>query len=455
MNITIVGAGYVGLVTGATCAYFGHNITFVDVDTSKLDAIRRGESPIYEPGLAELLQLGLDRIACTEDYAQAVLDADIVFITVGTPYLPDGSPNMTFVHAAAEQIGLNIGDRYTLIVNKSTVPVGSGNWVEAIVRDAFESRNGHRPTNGMFAVASNPEFLREGSALHDTFYADRIVIGSHDPRAIALLSELYQPIRNQDFVPPAFLPRPEGQGAVPLVTTDPASAELIKYAANAFLTVKISFINEMASLAESVGGDIAQISRGIGFDSRIGSRFLQAGIGWGGSCFGKDTSALISIAREYGKHVRIVEAAREVNSEQREKVIEKLLAELKIIKGTVIGILGLAFKPNTDDLRDAPALDIARRLIVRGAKILAHDPIAMDRARAENKLQGLCFKETANEVFEDADAVVLATEWQQYKSLPFGSLVRSMHVPIFVDGRNFLNARKMTNAGFRYVGIGR
>jgi UDPglucose 6-dehydrogenase len=242
MNITILGAGYVGLVTGATCAYFGHNITFVDVDTSKLDAIRRGEPPIYEPGLAELLQLGLERIACTEDYAQAVPDTDIVFITVGTPYLTDGSPNMTYVHAAAEQIGLNIGDRYTLIVNKSTVPVGSGNWVEAIIRDAFETRNGHRPPNGMFAVVSNPEFLREGSALHDTFYADRIVIGSHDPRAIALLSELYQPIRNQDFVPPAFLPRPEGQGAVPLVTTDPASAELIKYAANAFLTVKISFI---------------------------------------------------------------------------------------------------------------------------------------------------------------------------------------------------------------------
>jgi UDPglucose 6-dehydrogenase len=281
------------------------------------------------------------------------------------------------------------------------------------------------------------------------------VVGSHDPRAIALLSELYLPIRNQDFVPPASLPRPEGQRAVPLVTTDPASAELIKYAANAFLTVKISFINEMASLAESVGGDIAQISRGIGLDSRIGSRFLGAGIGWGGSCFGKDTSALISIAREYGERVHIVEAARQVNCEQREKVIEKLLSELKIIKGAVIGILGLAFKPNTDDLRDAPALDIARRLILRGAKVLAHDPVAMDRARAENNLQGLCFKETANEVFDGADAVVLATEWQQYKSLPYARLAGSMHIPVFVDGRNFLNPREMADAGFRYLGIGR
>lgn len=455
MNTTVIGAGYVGLVTGATCAYFGHNVTFVDVDVTKLHAIEHGLSPIYEPGLDQLLQAGLTRITCSQDYADAIPAADIVFITVGTPYLSDGSPNMTYVEAAAREIGLNLGNRYTLIVNKSTVPVGSGNWVESIIRDAFESRNGHRPPNGTFAVASNPEFLREGSALHDTFYADRIVIGSRDPRAVALLSELYQPIQNQDFVAPAFLPRPEGQRAVPVVTTDLASAELIKYAANAFLTVKISFINEMASLAESVGADVLQLSRGIGLDSRIGPRFLQAGIGWGGSCFGKDTSALVSIAQDYGKRVRIVEAAREVNRERREQVIEKLLGELKIIKGATIGILGVAFKPDTDDLRDAPALDIARRLLCRGAKVVAHDPVALRRARAEDPLPGLIFKDDPAEVFEGVDAVVLATDWPQYKTLPFADLVRKMNTPVFFDGRNLLHPQQMARLGFRYISVGR
>jgi UDPglucose 6-dehydrogenase len=378
-----------------------------------------------------------------------------VFITVGTPFKADGAPDMQYVKSAAEQIGLNLGDRYTLIVNKSTVPVGSGNWVGTIVRDAFESRNGHRPPNGRFSVASNPEFLREGSALHDTFYADRIVIGSRDPRAIATLAELYQPIQNQDFVPPAFLPRPEGQSAVPVVTTDLASAELIKYAANAFLTVKVSFINEMASLAESVGADIAQISRGIGLDTRIGPRFLQAGIGWGGSCFPKDTSALVSIAQEYGRRVRIVEAAREVNCEQREWIIEKLLRELKILKGASIGILGVAFKPHTDDLRDSPALDIARKLVARGAKVAAHDPVALPRARTQSESPYLTFKERAEEIFKEADAVILATEWPEYKTLNYATLLRSMSSPVFLDGRNLLNPNQMKALGFRYISVGR
>ncbi len=454
MNITIAGAGYVGLVTGAACAYLGHQVTFVDVDQDKLDAIERGESPIYEPGLEDLLRLGAWRIRCTRDYAEALPGCDIVFITVGTPHLADGTPNMSYVEAAAREIGLHIGAGYTLVVNKSTVPVGSGNWVEAIVRDAFESRNGRRP-DGKFSVASNPEFLREGSALHDIFYADRIVIGSRDARAIAMLTELYQPVQNQDFTPPAFLPRPEGQGAVPVVTTDLTSAELIKYAANAFLTVKIGFINEMASLAESVGADVTQLSRGIGLDARIGPRFLQAGIGWGGSCFGKDTAALVAIAREYGKQFHIVEAARQVNCEQRERVIEKLLGELKIMKGRVIGLLGVAFKPNTDDLRDAPALDIARRLLVRGARVVAHDPVALERARVECGSPGLVFKERAEEVFADADAVVLATEWPQYRELPFATLMGRMRTPVFLDGRNFFDPQQMAGFGFRYIGVGR
>ncbi len=328
MNITIVGCGYVGTVTGAACRYFGHDVTMLDMDPGKISLLRQGIPPIYEPGLEELLQMPGTPLTCTTQYTEAIPGADIIFIAVGTPSDVDGSPDMSYVHEAAYQIGMNLGQRYTLIVNKSTVPVGSGNWVDSIVRDALSARNGSG-SKATFSVASNPEFLREGSAIYDTFYADRIVVGSREPRAIAMLSELYLPLRNQDFVPPAFLPRPEGVSAVPLVTTDLASAEMIKYAANAFLTVKISFINEIARLAEKVGADVAQLSRGIGLDSRIGSRFLQAGIGWGGSCFGKDTAALSAIGREYGETMHIVDAARHVNCRQREWVVEKILSELR------------------------------------------------------------------------------------------------------------------------------
>lgn len=454
MNITIVGGGYVGSVTGAMCRYLGHHVTILDTDQQKIDLLSERRSPIYEPGLEELLQLPGTPLKGTTQYEEAVPDADIIFIAVGTPTGDDDSPNMSYVHEAAHQIGLNLGPGYTLIVNKSTVPVGSGNWVDSIVRDAFMSRNGTRP-EATFSVASNPEFLREGSAIHDTFYADRIVIGSREPRAIAILSDLYLPLRNQDFVPPPFLPRPEGVSAVPLVTTDLASAEMIKYAANAFLTVKISFINEIARLAEKVGADVAQLSRGIGLDSRIGNRFLQAGIGWGGSCFGKDTAALSSMGREYGETMHIVEAARHVNCRHRELAVEKVLSELKILKGSVIGILGVAFKPNTDDLRDAPALDIAKRLIGRGAKVLAHDPIALERARAEVNIPQLHYKDRAEEVFEGASAVVLATEWQEYRRIPYRELRRVMKTPTFLDGRNFLDPEEMENAGYHYIGVGR
>jgi len=454
MNITIVGGGYVGTVTGAVCRFFGHNVTILDTDRRKIDLLSKGKSPIYEPGLEELLQMPGTPFVCTTSYEAAVPDADIIFITVGTPTDLEGAPNMTYVQDAAYQIGLNLGPGYTLIVNKSTVPVGSGNWVESIVGDAFLSRNGHRP-DGTFSVASNPEFLREGSAIHDTFYADRIVVGSGEAKAIAMLSDLYQPLRNQDFVPPPFVPRPEGVSAVPLVTTDLTSAEMIKYAANAFLTVKISFINEIARLAEKVGADVTQLSRGIGLDSRIGSRFLQAGIGWGGSCFGKDTAALASMAREYGETMHIVEAARHVNCRQRELAVEKVLSELRILKGCSIGILGVAFKANTDDLRDAPALDIAKRLIGRGAKVLAHDPVALPRARSEAAIPNLHYKDSPAEVFEGASAVLLATDWQEFRRLPYADLRGAMKASTFLDGRNFLDPEEMTAYGYRYIGVGR
>jgi UDPglucose 6-dehydrogenase len=454
MNLTIVGTGYVGLVTGAAFAYLGHDVVCLDTDDDKIRLLKSGRLPIYEPGLEELMRLGHANLRFTTSYADAIPNAKVVFITVGTPLSADGSPNLSAVAQAAERIGQEMGDDYMLIVNKSTVPIGSGNWVESIVRDSFDSRHGHRP-NGCCAVASNPEFLKEGSALADSFYPDRIVVGSKDSRAIALLSDLYRPIVNQDFAPPPFLPRPEGLGAVPLVTTDIASAELIKYAANAFLTVKISFINEISVLAAKVGADITELSRGIGLDCRIGSRFLQAGIGWGGSCFAKDTAALVATGEEYGIKLPIVDAARQVNCHQRELVIDKLLEELKILKGRTIGLLGVAFKPNTDDLRDAPALDIAKRLLMRGAKVLAHDPVALPRARKEFAGVPIQFKDEAREVFEDADAVVLATDWDEYRTLPFGQLISKMATPVLLDGRNYLDRERLTALGFRYCGVGR
>jgi UDPglucose 6-dehydrogenase len=302
-------------------------------------------------------------------------------------------------------------------------------------------------------VASNPEFLREGSALHDSLYPDRIVIGADEPRALEVLYSLYRPILDQTFTPPTFLPRPESVGAVPLLSTDLASAELIKYAANAFLALKISFINEIGMLAERVGADIAEVGRGIGLDSRIGPRFLSAGIGWGGSCFGKDTAALIATAEEYGLHMPIVEAARVVNKRQRDRIVEKLLTELKILKGRTIGLLGLAFKPNTDDLREAPAVEIAQKLIDRGVCVKAHDPIAGERFQQDYGHMGVQLCKDAQEVAENCDAVVLVTEWNEYRDLEWEQLGRSMRQALILDGRHILDREKLEKAGFRFIGI--
>ncbi|HWR50509.1 MAG TPA: UDP-glucose/GDP-mannose dehydrogenase family protein, partial [Bryobacteraceae bacterium] len=379
MRVSIVGAGYVGITTGVALAYAGHDVTCLETDASKVETLRSRRFPIYEPHLAELAGLARDRLHFTTDPAEAHTSAGVIFIAVGTPPQPDGNPDLSYLRSAAMDVGRHLGPDFTVVVNKSTVPIGCGNWVESLVREAFEVRHGSRP-NGRFSVASNPEFLREGTALHDSLYPDRVVIGSDDARALACLYTLYKPVVEQAFPAPSFLPRPDGLGAVPIITTNLASAELIKYAANAFLSTKISFANEIAQLAEKVGADIAQVTKAIGMDARIGTRFLQAGIGWGGSCFAKDTAALIATASEYGLTMPIVEAAREVNHRQRDRVLEKLLGELKILKGRTIGLLGLAFKPFTDDLRDAPALDIGRRLADRGARVRAHDPVALDRA---------------------------------------------------------------------------
>jgi len=339
-----------------------------------------------------------------------------------------------------------------VVVNKSTVPIGSGNWVGSLMRESYEQKYG-RKAGGRFAVASNPEFLREGTALSDSLYADRVVVGSDDARALEALYSLYRPILDQTFGAPTFLPRPEGLGAVPLISTDLASAELIKYAANAFLALKISFINEVGHLAEKVGADILQVAKGIGLDARIGTRFLQAGLGWGGSCFGKDTAALVATAAEYGLSMPIVAAAREINFRQRERVIEKLLAELKILKGRTIGILGLAFKPNTDDLRDAPAIEIARKLIQRGCKVKAHDPVAMDRFRSEHGDLGVICCESPEQVAADSDALILATEWPIYRDLSWEEIAGRMRTAIALDTRNALDRERLMRSGFRYLTI--
>jgi UDPglucose 6-dehydrogenase len=452
MNVSIIGTGYVGLTTGVMLASLGHVVTCVDIDESKLELLRQGHSPIFEPHLESLLNQVLPQMRFTSSYASAIPQADVVFIAVGTPSLPDGNSDLKYLRAAATSIGEHLGIAFTVVVNKSTVPIGSGNWVESLIRDAVEANGGR--IGDRICVASNPEFLKEGTALEDSFYPDRIVIGADNNQGLEILTKLYAPILEQSFISPEGLPRPKNLPSVALVKTDLTSAELIKYAANAFLSTKISFINEIAELAEKVGADVRFIAEGIGLDARIGQRFLQAGIGWGGSCFGKDTAAIINTAREYGIGMEIIQAAREVNFRQRARVIEKLMFELKILKGKTIGLLGLAFKPNTDDLRDAPALDIGRRLIERGARIRAHDPIAMERFKLEYPNSGFLLTDKPETLFEDADAVVLVTEWEQYRDLCWNDTIPRMKNPYILDGRNCLNRSLLLEAGAKYEGIG-
>lgn len=451
MRVAIIGTGYVGLTTGVCLAFIGHSVSCLDTDQSKIAALSRGEIPIFEPFLTDLLEEARPNLTFTSSYAEAIPGAEVIFIAVGTPPTPSGAPNLEYLSQAARSIGQHVDGEFAVVVNKSTVPIGSGNWVESLVREAYENRQQKNGTQ--FAVASNPEFLREGSALHDSLYPDRIVIGADTPRALEVLYSLYRPILDQTFNAPTYLPRPEDVGAVPLLSTDLASAELIKYAANAFLALKISFVNEIGLVAERVGANITEVARGIGLDSRIGPRFLSAGIGWGGSCFGKDTAALVATAGEYGLHLSIVEAARKVNARQRDRVVEKLLNELKILKGRTVGLLGLAFKPNTDDLREAPAVEIAQKLIDRGVRVKAHDPIASERFLREHGNMGVHLCKDIAEVFEGSDAVVLVTEWNEYRELDWDALVEKMRTGFVLDGRHALDPEKMIRSGIRYVSL--
>lgn len=450
MNVSILGTGYVGLTTGVCLAFLGHKVTCVDPDKRKIEALERGEVPFHEPYLAELIELSKHNLTFTIEYGQAIPEAQVVFVAVGTPTGQGGAPDLQYLRAAAHGVGEHLGPHFTVIVNKSTVPIGSGSWVGSLVRDAVEARGGERAS---FAVASNPEFLREGTALHDSLYPDRVVIGADESKTAEVLYSLYRPMLDQTFHAPPFLPRPDRMAAVPLISTDLASAELIKYAANAFLSLKISYINEIGLLAERVGANIQHVARGMGLDARIGTRFLQAGIGWGGSCFGKDTAALVATAAEYGLDMQIVRSARDVNQRQRERVVEKLLAELKILKGRTIGILGLAFKPDTDDLREAPALDVAKKLIDRGARVKAHDPVAMDVYRRNYPDSGVILCNSATEVASGSDAILLITEWPEYRDLDWDALAPTMQSPVMLDCRHVLDKPRLERAGFKYLSL--
>jgi UDPglucose 6-dehydrogenase len=429
----MIGAGYVGLVSGACFADFGHTVTCIDKDQSKIDMLKAGKMPIFEPGLDTLVATNTreGRLSFTSDPSEAVREADAVFIGVGTPSRRgDGHADLSYVFAAAAEIADQM-DGYTVIVTKSTVPVGTGDKVEAIIRE--------RRPDAEFAVVSNPEFLREGAAIDDFKRPDRIVVGAEDERAREVMRELYRPL---------FL------NETPIVFTDRRTSELTKYAGNAFLAMKITFINEIADLCEKVGADVQQVARGIGLDRRIGGKFLNAGPGYGGSCFPKDTLALVRTAQEAGAPIELVETTVQVNNARKKAMARKIIAAMGgDVSGKTIAVLGLTFKPNTDDMRDSPALDIIPALQAAGATVKAFDPEGMHEAK--KLLEGVTFSAGAYECAEGADAVALVTEWDQFRALDLDRLKSALKAPLIVDLRNIYKRREMETAGFTYVSIGR
>ncbi len=451
MNVTIIGTGYVGLTTGVALGFLGHEVTCVDKNPAIVEKLQRGKVTIHEPGLEQLLHLAMPNLSFSLTIP-ALQGKGVVVIAVGTPTKANGDADLQYVDAAAKEIAACIEPNAELVVvNKSTVPIGSAQHVQGIIHRSLESDG----TKAHVWVASNPEFLAEGKATHDTLYPDRIVIGADSSQAIGILRELYAPLLEQTFDPPSETPRPERYTLPPLITTSTTSAELTKYAANSFLATKISFINEFAGLAEKVGADITQVARAIGLDTRIGGKYLHAGIGWGGSCFGKDTKAIMATASGYDYDMPIVEAAIEVNKRQRLHVVELLQQHLKVLRGTTIGLLGLAFKGNTDDLRDAPALTLIELLHERGAVIRVHDPIATESAKRLYPNLPVEYCEDAPCLAMNCDAVVVVTDWPEYKQLPLAAMKSKMRGNIFLDARNLLHTNDVEKHGFKYVGIGR
>ena len=463
-EVGVVGAGYVGLVTGACLAHLGHRVTCVDRDPGRIQELTEGRLPIHEPYLEGVIRDSAERISFTTALTEAVERCDVVFVAVDTPQDEDGSANLASVTSVARDIGRAIaaerGSRPPLVVvNKSTVPVGSGDYVSMLVEEGLEESGTEKAGRGGFHVVSNPEFLTEGSAVHDTLFPDRIVRGSDSGEALETMRGLYQPIIERSFEPvPDGHSAPGPDDQVPFVTTDLASAEMIKYAANAFLATKISFINEISNICELVGADVESVARGIGLDGRIGPRFLNAGIGWGGSCFPKDVSALRSIAREYDYEPSLLDATVAVNERQRKQVVTKLQQELHTLKGKRVALLGLTFKPRTDDLRDAPSLHIARALHSLGARVIGYDPVAGEEAREALALSGTELRVAggAYDALRGVHAAVLVTEWEEMRSLDYARVAAEMEEPrLLVDGRNVLDPVEARANGLRYRGFGR
>jgi UDPglucose 6-dehydrogenase len=432
MRVAMIGTGYVGLVSGACFADFGHTVTCIDKDASKIERLERGVMPIYEPGLDELVERNVreGRLTFSTDASTAVAGADAVFIAVGTPSRRgDGYADLSFVHAAAREVATLV-DGFTVVVTKSTVPVGTGDEIEALVREVAPESD--------VAVVSNPEFLREGSAIEDFKRPDRVVVGLHDERARAVMHELYRPLSLNE---------------TPMIVTDRRTSELIKYAANAFLALKVTFINEVADLCEQVGGDVQHVARGIGLDKRIGSKFLHAGPGFGGSCFPKDIRALARTAADAGAPMRLIEATVEVNERRKREMADKIIAALGgDVAGKVVGVLGLTFKPNTDDMREAPSLDIIPALTAAGAIVQAFDP---EGHEARQLLSNVAFAAGPYEAAEGADAVVILTEWDQFRALDLDRLAGTMRNPLVIDLRNIYRPEEMRSRGFSYVSVGR
>jgi len=432
VHISVIGTGYVGLVTGASFAEFGLNVTCMDTDAQRIAKLEKGGVPFYEPGLAELVSKGLreNRLAFTTDIARAVDQALVIFIAVGTPARSDGSADLSYV----EEVGRGIARHmtgYKVIATKSTVPVGTGERIRDVIR-------AHQPERCRFDMVSNPEFLREGSAIEDFLRPNRVIIGAESPEAIAIMKDLYRPLYLIE---------------TPFVITDIASAEMIKYASNAFLATKVSFINEIANVCERVGADVQVVAKGMGLDRRIGSKFLHAGPGYGGSCFPKDIAALIQTGQGVGYELEIARAAGRVNEQQRLLMVEKIRVALGGLQGKTVALLGLSFKPNTDDLREAPALMIAQRLMAQGAALRAYDPEALEEGA--KLLPGLIPCANAYDAAQGADAAVLVTEWNQFRNLDLDRVKAVLRRPVFVDLRNVYEPDRMAALGFYYVSVGR
>ncbi len=435
-NIAVVGVGYVGLVTGTCLADLGHRVACLDVNAERVENLKKAILPIYEPGLEEIVRRNMNagRLSFTTSYAEAIngaspdAAAEFVFIAVGTPSAVDGKADLDYVRQAAESIA-EVMDHPLIVVNKSTVPVGTGDWTADIIRSKQKRAV-------KFSVVSNPEFLREGSAIYDFMQPDRIVLGSLEREAAEKVAQLYLPLR------------------ATLMITDLRTAEMIKYASNAFLATKISFINEIANICEELGADVKEVATGMGFDKRIGRAFLDAGVGYGGSCFPKDVLALAHMAKERGRHPQLLQAVMDINVDQRKNVVAKV-RELAggSVKGKKIGILGLAFKPNTDDMRDAPAIDIIKALENEGASILAYDPVAMSVAK--QIMPNLKTVDNPYDAAAGCDALILMTEWNEFKQLDFFKLKAAMKSPALIDARNVYEPDKMAQAGFNYRGVGR